>query len=246
MIIICYSQYRWQKIDVDIVEQQKKKKYTEKFEQQKKLGRYICECPVCNEDYLPSDIVFCENGHMVCIDCIRNRMEVGYNYGSVSRKCCEKNCLNRYSDDQLRLALGEVLFVRFKEVERKILIHIESHEGSLEQCHKCGFPLLFPHSVLRVGVFDNVEQGEREDEACLQEFNTRPVFKCQNPKCKVIFCRGCGKSSHPVGKCPDIIPAETEDSLVRYVIRAMDEALIRRCPNCKWFLFFFIFCFFYM
>jgi hypothetical protein len=170
---------------------------------------------------------------VTCVGCIKDRIKVECNNGIASSKCYEKKCLDRYDDDQLRLALGEVLFVRFKEVERKILIQcIKIHQGSLEQCRRCGCALLFPHSVLPVGMFDETEKNEKEDEECLLEFKNRPAFICQNPKCKAIFCRRCGKSNHLMGSCSDFLE-ESEDALARYIHSAMDNALIRRCPSCK-------------
>jgi hypothetical protein len=99
---------------------------------------------------------------------------------------------------------------------------------------------MFPHTVIR-------EAGteEEEEEVCLKEMEQRPEFICPNPKCKMVTCRKCHKSNHPRLKCPDDLE-ESEDALRRYVQKAMDEALIRKCPHCSRFLITFLFFFFFL
>jgi hypothetical protein len=106
------------------------------------------------------------------------------------------------------------------------------YEGSLEQCPKCSYSLVFPHTVkCRPRI------SEKEDK-CFNEYIQRPLFECQNPKCKEITCRRCHEF-HDIGKCPE--DEETEEALTRYVQNAMDYALVRYCPYCNRFFFLFLF-----
>ena len=180
-------------------------------EDQKQIAAHaVAPCGLCYDDEIPlRKIAECRNGHMICIDCLRNHGNnaIGENIGYLV--CAtDENCKASYIRKYLERALGEKAFGRLEFLDQQADLKAAGIDD-LAECPFCDFKAIMA-----------------------QTKDVNKEFRCFNPECEKVSCRLCNKVSHIPLSCEEAKAEEGIDE--RHLIEeAMTAAVMRTCPGCK-------------
>ncbi|KAL1957392.1 hypothetical protein VTO42DRAFT_6072 [Malbranchea cinnamomea] len=165
------------------------------------------ECQCCFTDVPIKRTIACRGlmAHRFCADCIKKQAETQIGMLKCDMKCMtQDNCGAPFRPSKLNKILGQVLYDKLTSIQQ----HRELQEADIEGLHECPFC---------------------DFKAIAPPINEDCQFACQNPACRKISCRKCGKESHK-GKTCEEVNKDRHLPTVHRIEEAMSEAVIRHCP----------------
>jgi TRIAD3 protein (E3 ubiquitin-protein ligase RNF216) len=175
-------------------------------EQYEEEGQKI-ECGCCYGEATFEDMIQCLDGHLFCVDCLRNyAKEAVFGQGKATLSCMTSDCDSTFPMSQLKKTLTSNILSKYEDrlTEESLCL---AEMDDLVRCPNCDFAAVLPP----------------EDK----------VFKCQNTSCLKETCRFCKEDwrEHFGLKCNEVEKKETKSIRVSYEEK-MTMAKIRKCHKC--------------
>ncbi|XP_065065787.1 E3 ubiquitin-protein ligase RNF216-like [Rhopilema esculentum] len=169
-------------------------------------GQYI-ECNCCFGEAVFEDMTQCSEGHLSCLECLRNyAKEAIYGSGKIPLCCLTSDCSSIFPLSQLEKALDSSMFDKYQErLQEESLKMAELPD--LVRCPSCDYAAEMP-------------AGDK-------------VFKCQNTDCMKETCRYCKEpwQDHFGIPCTEMESGKEKNIRVSYEEK-MSKAKIRTCSQC--------------
>ncbi|TEB24750.1 hypothetical protein FA13DRAFT_1610668, partial [Coprinellus micaceus] len=163
------------------------------------------ECQCCFDEYAPTQVVHCPQGHPFCQSCIRNYAEERLGTQDPDLLCMHQDgCQVPFETAQLEHALGNLMTLLRRTRQRQ-----ELRTAKLEGFEECPFC----------------------DWGCVVDIPIKEstTFICGNDEiCGKISCRLC-RREHGARPCGE---GDTDKTTRLAIEEAMSMAVIRTCPNC--------------
>ncbi|XP_019617560.1 PREDICTED: E3 ubiquitin-protein ligase RNF216-like [Branchiostoma belcheri] len=116
----------------------------------------MIECGCCYGEVTFEDMVQCYDGHLFCVDCLKNyTKEKVFGSGQASLSCMTDGCDSTFPMGQLEKALPENMLKKYEERLEEENINLAGLDD-LVRCPSCDYAIL--------------AEGDK-------------VFRCQNPEC---------------------------------------------------------------
>lgn len=165
------------------------------------------ECGCCYGEATFEDMIQCLDGHLFCIDCLRNyAKEAVFGQGKAMLSCMTSECDSTFPMSQLKNTLSSNILSKYEDrlTEESLCL---AEMDDLVRCPTCDFAAILPS----------------EDK----------VFKCQNTSCLKETCRFCKEDwkEHFGLKCNELEKKEAKNVRLSYEER-MTMAKIRKCHKC--------------
>ncbi|KAI8512126.1 hypothetical protein Bbelb_087650 [Branchiostoma belcheri] len=177
-------------------------------EEQYEAAGQMIECGCCYGEVTFEDMVQCYDGHLFCVDCLKNyTKEKVFGSGQASLSCMTDGCDSTFPMGQLEKALPENMLKKYEERLEEENINLAGLDD-LVRCPSCDYGAI-------------LAEGDK-------------VFRCQNPECMKQTCRHCKEdwAEHFGIPCKEVERAD--DTKFRTSIEEkMTEAKIRTCHQCK-------------
>lgn len=197
---------------------------------------YLWDCPICyTDDKVASEQIVCENGHEVCVDCLRDSVQAAVKNSAPQITCiAEPDCNYEYPEAVIKRAIGDgELYQRWSELSM-----FQNMRLSKIPTLNCPFCIYAEYLTEKLEEIDEQELVLNPEAALKKRKEIPLVFKCRRKECGKESCTICWKEAHPLGTpCP--LQAESnkkrgdlEENLIHYVELAIDKAYIRVCPKC--------------
>lgn len=165
------------------------------------------ECGCCYGEATFEDMIQCLDGHLFCIDCLRNyAKEAVFGQGKAMLSCMTSECDSTFPMSQLKKTLESNILSKYEDrlTEESLCL---AEMDDLVRCPSCDFAAILP-------------SGDK-------------VFKCQNMSCLKETCRFCKEDwkEHFGLKCNEVEKKEEKNVRLSYEER-MTMAKIRKCHKC--------------
>ena len=160
---------------IQYIKDSKAKKKAAAIDEARKVGG-LFECQVCFDDEcLVAEVVFCDNGHMVCPACVRRGAEVQIGENKVPITC-PLACGAELPLDTLRAALPPRVFAKVMEKKQLEEIRAAGIED-LVQCPACNYAVIVPEDAQdRVLTCGNTDCGRQTCRLCGEEVRFVSIY----------------------------------------------------------------------
>lgn len=113
----------------------------------------LVECKCCYEEKQPKDMTECNGGHLFCIDCTKQFMEIQIGMQKTDLHCISQGeCDKDFNKHEIERCLGEKGFMAYENLmQQKCIKQVRSNGGldGFEECPHVSLCLLsYPSSVL--------------------------------------------------------------------------------------------------
>lgn len=164
------------------------------------------ECLCCYNNFDPSFLYCCTDGHLFCKNCITKPILCGLYEGMIlSKRCIWSNCCEGYFTDQILKSL-----ISIKDFEKLEL-------------------MLIKKSILSSGIDDITYCRNCNDGYSLEQ--EQQNLTC--PMCHFKTCKLCGLEPHSGLTCKEYQNSLKSDNIRLQLEEKMSELLIRSCHKCK-------------
>ena len=170
------------------------------------------ECPVCLDDFAPSQLTDAGCGHRICLTCWRDYMSdavktEGRNVATTSH-CPMSECQHRLDEVHWRSLAAPDVYAKYEQFLVRSFIALSS---DFVWCPKDGCDRAIHYA------------GERSDILC--------------PGCAYFFCRLCEQPAHAPCTCREASQWRTDkNSLQNAATRRLLMRDYKRCPGCSVYL----------
>ena len=176
---------------------------TTKLAAAKKSGELV-ECQCCYlEDLLVEEMVFCQSGHVFCVDCVSQAATVALGEDRTGLECLGL-CDQQLDWRRLDLVLDPLLLSKLLQKKQQKEVETAGLEGMVA-CPFCPYMTVME---------------DQEDK----------VVVCRNPQCGRESCRLCRESNHIPLRCDEVKKA---DGLRKEIEERLTGAMVRECWSCK-------------